>query len=385
MTPAPSTPAEDDPRLATKVRSAFRRHVGYRVTGGGLLYFAACLVVGFASFFTANNLLFLVFSAMLATLLVSGFLSRLMLSGLELELLLPEHVWARTAAPACIRLRNLKRLTPSFSLELSGQRGNLSDEAPILTAPVYFPIIPGRTTVEASVEVTFPQRGRHKENVFLIATRFPFGFLRKTTTIELQRETVVYPTPEPFPGAAEILARAAAGEAETAALGIGRDFYRVRPYVSGDNARHIDWKSSAHTGAPHVREFSREEQGEVEVLLDRRTDPGSSRRFEITVERCAFLVSHLASGYRKLSFSSQGFTNTAADEDEFYVILRYLALVEPLIAVTSSAGMESIRDVGCARIVFSSRADANSASGDSLDPEALRRNEWDGAYLVGPV
>ncbi len=239
-----------------RFREAIRRRIRYRITGGGLLFFVALALVGTTSFLTANNLLFLVFSAMLATLLVSGFLSRLMLSGLELELLLPEHVWARTAAPARIRLRNLKRFTPSFSLELSGERNALNNSPPILTAPVYFPFIPGRTTVEADVNVTFPHRGRHKENVFVIATRFPFGFLRKSTTLALQRETIVYPGLQPFPGAHELLDQVGSGEMEVAVRGSGKDFYRIRPYEAGDSARHMDWKSSAHTGVPHIREFS---------------------------------------------------------------------------------------------------------------------------------
>src|SRR6185369_14137416 len=126
-TPRPTPARGKSAHLLAAIQAAFHRRVQYRVTGGGILYFFAVLLVGFASFVTANNLLFLVFSAMLATLLVSGFLSRLMLSGLELELVLPEHVWARTAAPARIRLRNLKRITPSFSLELTGQRTALSN------------------------------------------------------------------------------------------------------------------------------------------------------------------------------------------------------------------------------------------------------------------
>src|ERR1700722_17941169 len=183
-------PAATPRTLLAKFQAAIHRRVRYRITGGGFLYFFALLLVGFASLLTANNLLFLMFSAMLAILLVSGFLSRLMLSGLELELLLPEHVWARTPSSARVRLRNLKRITPSFSLELTGQRATLSNAPPILTAPVYFPMIPGRATVEAPVDVTFPHRGRHKENVFLISTRFPFGFLRKSTTLALQKETI---------------------------------------------------------------------------------------------------------------------------------------------------------------------------------------------------
>jgi len=362
-----------------RFRAALGHRIRYRVTGGGVLYFFALSLVAFASFLTANNLLFLVFSAMLAILLVSGFLSRLMLSGLELELLLPEHVWARTAAPARIRLRNLKRITPSFSLELAGQRTTLSNAPPILTAPVYFPVIPGRTTVEVPVDVTFPHRGRHKENVFLIATRFPFGFLRKSTTLALQRETIVYPALEPFPGVDELLDSAGSGELEMAMRGLGRDFYRIRPYEPGDSARHIDWKSFAHTGVPHVREFSRDEQGVVEVFLDRRTEAGKSKSFETAVERCAYLVSHLGEGASSLVFSAQGFTHAAAfaqsgaEEGDFYVILKYLALVEPLMAVTSGVGTESHWKASRVRIVFSSR------------PGDFQETGWAGAFFVDPA
>ena len=366
-------PISATPSLIGRFRAAIRQRVRYQVTGGGVLYFFAVLLVGLASFLSANNLLFLVFSAMLAILLVSGFLSRLMLSGLELELLLPEHVWARASAPAYVRLRNLKRFTPSFSLDLSGQKNSLSEAPPILTAPVYFPVIPGRTTVEAPVDVTFPRRGRHRENVFLIATRFPFGFLRKTTTLALQRETIVYPATEPFPGAADIVDQTASGEAQMAVRGLGQDFYRIRRYESGDNARHIDWKSSARTGAHQVREFSREEQGVVELILDRRTEAGSGKLFESAVERCAFLVSALGSGESRVLFRAQGFTFTAAEEHEFYAILRYLALVDPLMAVTSNAGMESDVEACHQRVVFSSR------------PEELRNAAWAGAFFVGPT
>src|SRR5580698_6424364 len=100
---------------------------------GGVLFLAALALTGAGAFYSGNNLVFLIFAAMMALLLVSGFISRLVLSGLELELLLPEHVSARMPAAARIRIRNLKRLTPSFSIELSG--------APILKEPVYFALI----------------------------------------------------------------------------------------------------------------------------------------------------------------------------------------------------------------------------------------------------
>lgn len=291
----------------------------YRVTGGGALFGLALVVTGAAAFLTANNLLFLIFSAMFALLLVSGFLSRLILSGLELELLLPEHVCARAATPARIRLRNLKRITPSFSIELAG-RG----DSAILRKPVYFPLVPGRAVVEAEVEVTFPVRGSHRDNLFVLSTRFPFGFVRRTTMVTLRRETVVYPAMHPTARIEEILA-AATGEAETSVRGAGFDFYRIRPYLSSDSARMVDWKSTAHTGELQVREFAREERRLIEIYLDRYAKPEETAKFERALEECSFLVWHLAERQFAIRFLSQ-----SCDLDEIFAILRYLALAQPL-------------------------------------------------------
>jgi uncharacterized protein (DUF58 family) len=318
-------------RIHAIVHGIIHRRVRYRITRGGALFMLAVTVTGAGAFLSGNNLLFLVFSAMLALLLVSGFISRLVLAGLELELLLPEHVPARMPVAARIRLRNLKRLTPSFSIELSGRADPVRDLPSILKAPVYFPLIPGLATIEVPVQAVFPLRGRHRANLFAIATRFPFGFLRKSTTVALRRETIVYPALEPGDGV-EALLDSIAGEIETHLRGDGRDFYRLRPYESQDSARHVDWKSSAHTGGLQVREFTRDQQRTVEIFFDRRIVAGQQERFEKLVENCAFVVWRLAERDARLWVRSQRYSLAMPEEGEVYDALKFLALVEPLIA-----------------------------------------------------
>jgi uncharacterized protein (DUF58 family) len=329
----------------------------YRITRGGFLFLLAIALTGAGAFLSGNNLLFLVFSAMLALLLVSGFISRLMLAGLEIELLLPEHVSARTPTSARIRMRNLKRLTPSFSIELAG---SVSDTPSILKAPVYFPLIPGRATVEAAVQVVFPHRGRHRENLFVLSTKFPFGFLRKSTTVALRRETIVYPALEPGDGM-EPLLDSVSGEIESRTRGDGRDFYRIRPYEAQDSARHVDWKSSAHTGGLQVREFTRDQQRTVEIFFDRRIAPGQQQRFEKLVENCAFFVWELAERDARMWVRSQRFALALPEEGEVYDLLKFLALVEPMVLLKQSEGdraMEEPVDAANLQIVFSALADA---------------------------
>src|SRR5712691_8312620 len=103
-----------------------RRRIRYRITRGGLLFTLAIALVGAAAAISANNLLFLILATMISTLLVSGFISRLCLAGLELDLLLPEHISAGRGVSAKLYVRNLKAWMPSFSIRVTGvpERGS---------------------------------------------------------------------------------------------------------------------------------------------------------------------------------------------------------------------------------------------------------------------
>src|SRR5437870_1059374 len=66
-----------------------------QVTRTGLVYTLTMLVVALMAFVSANNLMFLILAAMLSTFMISGFISKLGLAGLELDLFLPQHISAR--------------------------------------------------------------------------------------------------------------------------------------------------------------------------------------------------------------------------------------------------------------------------------------------------
>lgn len=305
-------------RLAALVR----RKIRYKVARGGVLFSLALILVGVAALVSANNLLFLIVAAMLATLLISGLVSRLVLAGLELELLLPEHISARAKTGATLRIRNWKRWMPSFSIRVTG-----SGKDQTLKEAIYFAVLPARTTLDERVELEFPRRGVHKENLFLFTTRFPFGFLEKTAIVTLRRETVVYPPLVPQPEFEWLLA-GITGEMETHFRGRGTDYYRIRPYELSESARYVDWKSTAHTGDLQVREFAREQQRTVEVFLDRSAPAAWLER---AVECCAFLAWELSREQVSVQFRSQAFEACFPDETDVYTILKFLALVQPLI------------------------------------------------------
>ena len=59
------------------------------------------------------------------------------------------------------------------------------------------------------------------------------------------------------------------GGYRTARRGSGLDFAGLRPYVEGDDARHIDWNVTARLDEPQVREFTEDRELTSWLVLDR--------------------------------------------------------------------------------------------------------------------
>ena len=59
-----------------------------------------------------------------------------------------------------------------------------------------------------------------------------------------------------------------AGEYRSAFRGQGMEFEEVRPYVPGDDVRHIDWNVTARMNVPHVKEFREERELCLQLVMD---------------------------------------------------------------------------------------------------------------------
>ena len=90
----------------------FHRPIGYDMAA------LAGAVIGIAALNTGNNLLYIVVAALLSAILVSGIASALVLRQLELEINLPEHVFAGKPLLARILVRNRSQWLPSFSIRV---------------------------------------------------------------------------------------------------------------------------------------------------------------------------------------------------------------------------------------------------------------------------
>src|ERR1700726_2204969 len=308
----------------------------YKVTRQGWFYIGGIILISLAAMNTGNNLLFLIVASLIAIILMSGILSSITLSGVAMRLQLPEYIFAGQPVRAGIELENEKLTLPSFSLRVEAAQSKGAPAAALLETPVYFPYLPKRSHVSQGVPITFARRGAYRQDAFRIVTRFPFGFLQKSRRVELRTEALVYPSVEPSTEFLEILP-GLQGVLESLAKGRGQDLYGLRDYVPTDSARHVHWKASARLGSLMVREFTREDDTRVLLVLDPHTfasAPGATaqpaaERFERAVTLCASVAWHFFERNAQLQFRSAGMeTSLAPAEENIFGILRHLALAQ---------------------------------------------------------
>lgn len=326
-------------------RTALERWVvkiEYEFTREGAVYLMVIAIIIVAALNTGNNLLFIILASLLAGILVSGILSKIVLSELELEFVLPEHLFAAQPVISRLTLQNLKWFLPSFSVTVAARDPEQSRKSKtigppsrqILDEPVYLPYVPRRSSVTQHVELTFPRRGRYTQEGFRVSTKFPFGFMKKTREISARQEIIVLPGIEPTEEFGHILPLVS-GEVESYFKGHGHDLYGIRDYQESDTSRHVDWKASARSQQLKVREFTREDDRRVVLIFDARLPEVNDRtpaQFEKAVNLCACLAWHFCEVETQMQFITNGFeTAMASARDVVYPALESLALIEPKV------------------------------------------------------
>jgi uncharacterized protein (DUF58 family) len=338
-------------------------HIDYKLTREGVVYVTGVFVIALAALNTGNNLLFMILASMLAGIIVSGILSSIVLTGITLKLELPEHIFAEKPVLATLEIENEKLTLPSFSLRVAGAptkvaKGAAAEAAggmEILSRAVYFPFIPKKRSAQQKVELTFPRRGVYQQNALGITTKFPFGFLQKTRRVDSKMEVVVYPRVEPTEEFYEILPLIS-GEIESFFRGRGHDLYSIRDYVHTDSARFVDWKATAKTGDLKVREFTREDERRVMLVLDPfgvegggsakiPADSSAAEQFERAVNLAACLAWHFYEIDSEMQFRTDRMgTAMAASSEIIYDVLRELAFIEQKPGAGDGKFLEALTD-----------------------------------------
>lgn len=325
--------------------------VDYRLTREGIVYLVGVFILVLAALNTGNNLLFMILGCALAGILISGVLSRAVLTGIELKVDLPEHIFAERPVMAEVELRNEKQALASFSLRVVGE--NKKNHEQILTTPVFFPYIPRLGSARQKVELRFRHRGVYRQDAFGIRTRFPFGFFEKTRRVASNVEITVYPRVEPAEQFYEVLPLLS-GEMASHFRGRGHELHSLRQYQPTDSARLVDWKVTAKAGQLMVREFSREDERRVMLVLDpfigqpraesnSQADQRQAERFERAVSLAASIAWHFHEINSVIQFRTDRFATPMAPAGEIiYDALRELARVKPDFSATGGAFLDEL-------------------------------------------
>jgi uncharacterized protein (DUF58 family) len=350
------------PYLARRVGARrLREALDFEVTRAGVLYAVVVLLIGVAALNTGNNLLYIIVAAMLAAIAVSGFASSICLHNLELDLKIPDHIFAGTEIPATVSVRNRRTWVPSLSvsavpIEKDKQRNRwrwvattfpvppwrpperqwlqlpdrklrritVGEPSGVFHQSAYFPLIPPKAQLQAEVKLTFRRRGRYQER-FSLSTRFPFAFLVKTRRVALAREVLVYPELTNSEDVVELLP-VLSGKLEAYLRGRGADLYRIREYLPEDSARHVDWKATAKSGSLKVREFAREDERRLRLVFDNpRQGVLPPHAYERMVSLATSLAWRLTQERVFLSFVSQEYEGTG----DVYGFLQSMATIAP--------------------------------------------------------
>jgi len=226
-----------------------------RIKRSGILFIGVTIFLGVAAANTGNNLLYIVVSAMLSLMLVSGISSLLNIKDISIGLVPPPEVYANRPAPFRLVVSRKRRI-PAFLLRIRSS----ADE-------VLLPVVDG-SGAEEHIRLVFNRRGRIGEVTLELSSDFPLGMFIRSTEVAVPLNLVVFPEPIPTDRLfAQIQGEAGGSSPEVAALKGYDELKEIREY-SGEPMKLIHWKISAKLGVLMIKEMVAEEKEPVILSLE---------------------------------------------------------------------------------------------------------------------
>lgn len=153
----------------------------------------------------------------------------------------------------------------------------------------------GRET-GSTYRIAFPARGRFDLGVFHIRLWDLSGLCLIEMQIAEPKPVVVYPYVAPVHQVPRPLrTQASFGNYVSPRLGEGIEPGDLRPFLTGDRIRHINWRASLRRGQLYVTQFHEERNADVVLLLDTLSETGPPPHS--TLDLCVRAAASLAHAY----------------------------------------------------------------------------------------
>ncbi len=284
-----------------------------RFTREGIRFILAIILIGIASLNTANNLMYLIFSVMVSSFILSILLAFINIRGIEVDISTPRELFVKQASEFMITLKNYKFI-PSYSLEIEMDK----------IGRIYIDRLEKRVSTKKFILT--PQRRGISGPEVTVKTGFPFIFTEIKRRININRVFLIYPEiidmeHEIYVPQSDISKRIRRE---------GDEFIRIREYRHGDEKRLIDWKATAKVDKLMVREYARNEAKTYTIILDNYLPPDRDA-FERSISFAASLAELSIRRDFYLRFVTCHKTIPyGSGREHLYRILDLLAMIEPV-------------------------------------------------------
>ena len=248
-------------------------------TKAGWIFFAFMLAIVLFAFSTNNNLLFLLFSAMMSLMLVSGLLSEASLGKISLERSFPTEIYAKRPFVINHHFTNSARIVSAFAFYLEDSFLFLKYPAPMV---IY---LAKGSQKQVAARATINNRGRHILPEYKLVTEYPFLLFTKSRRMRAGEELLVFPEIRQLELDFELLMGAGqSGTRESEEE--GDNFAYLREYEKGEPLRKIDWKKSARQDDLYIKEFVAPKTRKVTVVFNKQ----DSRYYETGLSVAASII-----------------------------------------------------------------------------------------------
>ena len=283
-------------------------------TKEGLVFIILSFIVGFSALNTNNNLLFLIFGVMLSLVVISGIISMINLSRINIELAAQPDIYALTPSVITFNLTNQKPIIPSLSLTLE-MNDNKS----------YLLYLPSSSTRPVRMNCFFNSRGWNDLPVLNLYTKFPFGFFKKWIRVEVENKRILV-----FPNIHEVnldknTETVLSGEDKSFKTGHSEELKSIKDYSTGDNVKDIDWKSTAKLNKLMVKEFLDNETKSAKIIFEPKGKNLSNIEHYIS-EKASLLNEFVKKGFSVDFITSDKIFRTICSKNQINRVLTYLAL-----------------------------------------------------------
>ncbi len=279
---------------------------------------------------TGNNLLYLIFSTVLAILTVSYLTAGYLLRFIHLKMRFPLEIYAGEEFALSLIVDNRKGKMPvtTESFKVFSEK-EILDHFQVLDKEhdpeqdLHF--APPGKEYRGNRFMRIPRRGLYNITRLQVMVTCPLGFVQRRLKRDVDYEVTVYPEMKQ----SEIISskghRLPLWEGTGGREGNG-DFFNIRDYIVGDDSRFIDWKSTAKVGRFMTKEMRGGESNRITVFFDRSV----GANFEMRVSKAAWLCDFFLSNGYELRFVSDDLEIPPEQgSSQRKEILTYLSTVQP--------------------------------------------------------